>query len=101
MGQLFNTILVHPIYNILVLLYQGLIAIHVPSALGFSIILLTIVIKLILYPFTHSQLKTTKKMQSLTPHLNKIKEKHKGDNQRIQTETMALNKEHGVNPAAG
>jgi YidC/Oxa1 family membrane protein insertase len=48
-----------------------------------------------------SQLKTSKKMQELTPHLNKLKEKHKGDAQRLQTETMALYKEHGVNPAAG
>jgi YidC/Oxa1 family membrane protein insertase len=84
-----------------VVFYHILTTIHIPYALGFSIILLTALIKLILYPLTASQLKTSKKMQQLTPHLNKIKEKHKGDNQRIQVETMALYKEHGVNPAAG
>jgi YidC/Oxa1 family membrane protein insertase len=40
-------------------------------------------------------------MQTLTPHLQKVKEKHKGDAQKIQQETMKLYQEHGVNPAAG
>jgi YidC/Oxa1 family membrane protein insertase len=46
-------------------------------------------------------MRTSKKMQALTPHLSKVKEKHKGDAQKIQQETMRLYQEHGVNPAAG
>lgn len=101
MGNLFQLLLVHPIINILVVIYSGLIFLHIPSALGFSIVLLTVVIRLILYPFTASQLRTSRKMQELTPHLSRLKEKHKNDAQRLQKETMALYKEHGVNPAAG
>lgn len=101
MGEVFNLILIHPIINILVLFYKGLFFLHVPYALAFSIILLTVFIRFILYPLTASQLKASRKMQTLAPHLSKLKEKHKGDSKRIQAETMKLYKEHGVNPAAG
>lgn len=100
-GLLFNTILVRPIVTILVAIYQGLFALHVPYALGFAIILLTIIIRFILYPLTRSQLKASKKMQDVAPHIAKLKEKHKGDSKRLQSETMRLYKEHGINPAAG
>ncbi len=101
MGNLFQVLLVQPILNILVAVYDLLVFLHVSYALGFSIIGLTIIIRLILYPLTTSQLKTSKKMQELTPHLNRLKEQHKSDAKRLQAETMALYKEHGVNPAAG
>jgi len=97
----FNIVLVWPIVNVLVLIYKGLISIHLPFALGFSLIGLTVFIRLILYPLTASQLKASKKMQAVTPHLNKLKEKHKGDAKLLQSETMKLYKEHGINPAAG
>ncbi len=99
--QLFNIILVQPIFNILVVFFHLLTLLHVPSALGFAIIAMTVFIRLILYPFTASQIKTTKKMQELNPHLSRIREVHKGDSARQQKETMALYKEHGVNPASG
>lgn len=100
-GLLFNELLMRPIVTVLVAIYQALFFLHVPYALGFSIIILTILIRLILYPLTSSYLKASKKMQELNPHLSKLKEKHKGDSTRIQQETMKLYKEHGVNPAAG
>lgn len=101
MVELFNFILVNPIINILVAIYKLLYLVNVPYALGFSIIGLTIIIRLILYPLTHSQLKASKKMQELSPHLSKLKDKHKNDAKMLQQETMRLYKEHGVNPAAG
>src|SRR5579872_4380543 len=97
----FDIILINPILNVMVAIYQLLTSLHVPSALGFSIILLTIVIRLILYPFMHQSLRQQKKMQQLTPHINKLKEKHKNDAKKLQMEQMALFKEHGVNPASG
>lgn len=99
--QLFNVILIQPIFNIMVVFYHVLFSLHVPFALGFAIILMTAFIRAILYPLTASQLKTTKKMQELNPHLSRIKEQHKGDSARMQKETMQLYKEHGVNPASG
>jgi YidC/Oxa1 family membrane protein insertase len=100
-GSLFHNVLYVPIINLLVLLYHAINLIHVPYALGFAIIVLTIVIRLILYPLMASQLKASKKMQELNPHLKNLKEKHKNDAKKLQEETMRLYKEHGVNPAAG
>jgi len=97
----FDVILINPILNIMVAIYQLLYHMHVPSALGFSIIVLTIVVRLILFPLMHQSLRQQKKMQQLTPHINKLKEKHKNDAKRLQVEQMALFKEHGVNPASG
>lgn len=99
--SLFNTFLIWPILNILVAIYQGLAALHVPYTLGFAIIVLTVIIRLILYPFTKSQLQASQKMQRVAPHISKLKEKHKNDAKTLQAETMRLYKEHGVNPAAG
>src|SRR5882757_10374245 len=99
--NIFDIVLINPMLNILVAIYQMLVALHVPSALGFSIVLLTVVIRLILFPFMHQSLKQQKKTQALTQHVNKIKEKHKKDAQKQQAEIMALYKAEGVNPASG
>lgn len=101
MGDFFNLVFIIPIINILVVIYSIFSFLHIPYALGFAIIGLTIVIRFILYPLTNSQLKASMKMQKIAPHLSKIKEKHKGDSVRIQQETMKAYKEHGINPAAG
>ncbi|MDP2649908.1 MAG: YidC/Oxa1 family membrane protein insertase [bacterium] len=101
MGELFNELLFRPIINILVLIYQVLLSLHIPYALGFSIILLTILIRFVLYPLTTAQLKSSKKMQDIAPHLSNLKAKHKNDAKKLQAETMKLYKEHGVNPASG
>jgi YidC/Oxa1 family membrane protein insertase len=100
-GQIFQLLIVTPLTNVLLAIYQLLVFLHVPSALGFSIVLMTIAIRFLLYPIMASQLKTSKKMSQLSPHLSKLKDQHKGDAQKRQSATMALYKEHGVNPAAG
>lgn len=100
-SDFFTTVLVNPIINIVVAVYHLLFMIHIPYPLGFSIIIMTAIVRLLLYPITASQLRTTKKMQELSPHLSKIKEKHKGDMKRQQEETMALYKAHNINPASG
>lgn len=99
--NIFTLILVHPIVNALVVIYQALIFLHIPYALGFAIILLTAFFRIALSPLIGSQLKTSQKMQKLTPHLNKLKELHKNDATKLQQETMKLYQEHGVNPVAG
>lgn len=101
LGQLFTTLFINPITNILVAIYIGLLFLHIPYPLGFAIIVLTIIIRLILVPFTSQQIKSAHKMQKIAPHLASIKEKHKGDSKAQQAATMALYKEHGVNPMAG
>ena len=100
-GDIFNLVFLGPIINLLVLIFQGLSAIHIPGALGFSIMILTIIIRLLVWPFMASQIKATKKMADLKPHLDILKERHKGDKQGLASAQMALYKEHGVNPAGG
>ena len=68
---------------------------------GFAIILLTIVIKIILYPLTAKQIQSMKAMQILQPKLKKLQEKYKNDPQMMQQKLAALYKEAGVNPLAG
>ncbi len=99
--NIFNTIIVIPITNALLFVYYFLHLIGVPFALGFSIVVLTVIIRLVLYPLTSSQITASRKMMELSPHLNKLKEKYKNDAKTLQQETMRLYKEHGVNPAAG
>lgn len=97
----FDVLLIHPILNILIIFYTVLESIGIPGALGFSIILLTIAIRLALWPLTAAQLKSTQKMAALKPHMERIKKDHGHDKVRHQQEISKLYKEHGVNPLAG
>src|SRR3990167_4740126 len=99
--NIFDTLILNPILNILLLNYKLFSSIGAPFALGFAIIGLTIVIRVILYPLMSAQLKAAKKMQDVNPHLSRLREKHKGDAKTLQQETMKLYKEFGINPAAG
>jgi YidC/Oxa1 family membrane protein insertase len=99
--NLWNQLLVWPIINVLMALYKAFEFLHVPGPLGFAIIGLTIIIRLVLYPLMQAQMKSAKKMSSLKPHLDALTEKHKGDKQGLQQAQLDLYKEHGVNPAAG
>ncbi|MBI4038662.1 membrane protein insertase YidC [Candidatus Daviesbacteria bacterium] len=100
-GDIFNSIFLGPIINLLVLLYQGLLALRLPGTLGFSIIILTVIIRVLVWPFTSSQLKSAKKMADLKPHLDELKSKHKDDKKALAAAQMTLYREHGVNPAGG
>lgn len=99
--NIFDLILINPFLNVLVFFYLILHAIAVPGALGLAIILLTIVIRMALWPLTSTQLKSSQKMAALKPHLDQIKETHGHDKVRHQQEVTKLYKEHGVNPLAG
>lgn len=100
-GDLFNLIFFAPVINLLVLILQGLQFLHIPGALGFSIMILTILIRVLVWPVMASQMKSMKKMAELKPHLDHLKVKHKEDKQALAAAQMALYKEHGVNPAGG
>ena len=101
MFEIFNIVFSNPTINLLVSFYKLFSTTGIPYAFGFSIIALTAAIRLILYPFTASQIKSSYKMQKVAPLISTLKAKYKGDNKRQQAEIMKLYKEHGVNPAAG
>jgi len=99
--NIFNTLLVIPILNLLVLLYHGFLLLKLPGAFGLAIVGLTVLVRLLVQPFFGQQMQTAKKMQDLKPHLDKLNEKHKNDKQKLQQEQMRLYQEAGINPAAG
>ena len=68
---------------------------------GVAIILMTIVIKILLYPLTVKQIKSMKAMQDLQPKMKELQEKFKDKPEKLQQELAALYKNSGVNPLAG
>lgn len=68
---------------------------------GIAIIFLTVVVKLLVLPWTHKSIKSMKAMSKLRPQMEKLKEKYADDKQRQQVEMMNLFKAHGVNPLSG
>lgn len=100
-GALFNLLLLQPTINLIVFILRVFEASNIPGALGWSIIALTAIVKIASWPFTQQQLVAAKKMMDLKPHLDTLKEKHKGNNQALAQAQMALYKDHGVNPAGG
>jgi len=94
-GNLFSLVLTYPILNALIVLD------HLFGDFGLAIVVLTLIIKLILFPLTLQQLKSTKATQALQPEMAKIKEKYSNDQQGQALAMQALYKEYGVNPMAG
>ena len=68
---------------------------------GLAIILLTVIIKIALYPLTAKQLNSMKAMQKIQPELKKLQKKYKDSPQILQQKMMELYQKEGVNPLAG
>ncbi len=97
----FNTVFAHPIVNLLALYHYLFSLLKIPGTLGFSIIALTVTIRLLLHPFFKQQMDSAKKMQDIKPHIDNLSKKHKGDAKKIQEEQMRIYQEAGINPASG
>jgi YidC/Oxa1 family membrane protein insertase len=74
---------------------------RVTSSWGISIILLTLALRVMLYPLNAWSIKSTMKMQEIAPKVSAIQEKYKKDPKRAQQEVMNLYREKGVNPLSG
>lgn len=68
---------------------------------GVDIIILTILVRIILFPITAKGLKSMKRVQSLQPRIKEIQEKYKDDKEKLNKELLALYKEVGFNPFSG
>ncbi|TRZ54361.1 protein translocase component YidC [archaeon] len=95
--QLFHQVIYQPIYNALILLYNLLPG----HDLGVSIIVLTVIVRFILYPVAKKQIESQKKLQELQPEIKKLQEKYKGDKEKQGKALMAFYKEKKINPASG
>lgn len=96
MKEIWQLLLYQPLVNALIFLYQVLF-----HNFGLAIIVLTVAIRLLLFPLVRSSMKATNKMRELAPELEKLKKKYGKDKQAYSKAQMELYKQHGANPAAG
>lgn len=97
MSFLYHTLFFDPLYNALVLLFTIL-----PWAdAGILVVLLTVLVRLVLFPLSRKAVLTQVKMSEINPELNDIKEKYKDKPEEQAKRTLALYKEKGVNPFSG
>jgi len=95
--SIFNLILYQPLFNVLVLLYQ-----YLPGHdFGIAVIVLTILIKIILYPLGARGVKSQRTLSDLQPKIKEIQERFKNDKEKQARETMELYKKEKINPFSG
>jgi len=88
----FRTVLYYPIFNLLVFFYN-----LIPD-IGIAIILVTIIIKIIIWPLSKKSVRSQKAMQTIQPKLEELKIQYKGDQQGLAKATMELYKKEGISP---
>lgn len=92
-SRIWREIFYRPIYNALIFLTK-----ITGSSFGWGIVLLTLVIRIILVVPFQRAMRSQREMQKIQPELDRLKEKHKGNQSVLAAETMALFKQHKVNP---
>jgi YidC/Oxa1 family membrane protein insertase len=93
---MWNAIFVDPMVNLMIWLY-GLFG----SSYMVSIVLVTVLIRLVTFPLTWQQQKSAAGMQTLQPELKKLQEKYKSDPETLQRKTMEMYREAGISPLGG
>ncbi|MEI7480561.1 MAG: YidC/Oxa1 family membrane protein insertase, partial [bacterium] len=97
MSYLFHTFLYNPLYNVFI----GTIGLFPWIDAGIVVILLTILVKLILFPLSRRSVISQIELKMIQPDIDAIKIKYKNNKQEQTIKIMALYKEKGVNPFAG
>jgi len=93
----FNTILYQPLFNALVFLYQ-----YIPGRdFGVAVIVLTLMIRVVLYPLMAKSIKSQKMMTEIQPKVQEIQKKYKEDKEKQSKEMMSLYRKEKVNPFGG
>src|SRR3982751_3890640 len=93
---MFTALIVKPLFNLLVLIY----ALLPGHNFGLSLIIFTIIIRIILWPLVKKQLHQARAMRKLQPEIKRIKQATKGNRQKESQLMMELYKERGINPFA-
>ena len=96
-----EAIFVFPIAKALIWLSAQIAGLGLPHGLGWAIILITLLIKVVTLPLTRKQLQSQKAMQDLQPRIKELQDKYGKDRQKLSEEQMKLYKEAGVNPLGG
>ncbi|KKW19522.1 MAG: Stage III sporulation protein J [Parcubacteria group bacterium GW2011_GWA2_51_10] len=95
-SSLFHTVVYNPLYNGLVFLIDILPAHDV----GLAVILLTIVVRIILFPLSRKAVKAQEEMRKISPQIDALKEKYKNDREQLGRAIFALYREHDIHPFA-
>ena len=88
-------------FIILAAVYQFLENLGAPAAIGWAIIVLTLLVRALVIPLYRRQLVSMKRTQMLQPELREIQKRYKGDALKVRQAQQELMKERGVNPLAG
>ncbi len=91
----FFTFIAKPMFKLLLFLYEIL------GNWGWAIVVITILIRLILFPLTFKGMLSMSKMKELAPKMKELQQKYKDDRQKLNAHMMELYKKHGVNPMGG
>jgi YidC/Oxa1 family membrane protein insertase len=97
MSFFYNSFIYTPLYNLLVALFK----LSPWEDAGIVVILLTVIVRFILFPLSKKAIVTQVMMQKINPALAEIREKHKDDQEAQAKATLSLYKEKGVNPFSG
>ncbi|WP_420707971.1 membrane protein insertase YidC [Campylobacter sp. MG1] len=89
------TFIAKPMFSFLSFLYS-----HIGNW-GWAIVVLTIIIRIILFPLTYKSMVSMQKLKILAPEVKEIQEKYKGNPQKMQMHMMELYKKHKANPLGG
>ena len=100
MIELFNSFR-DALYHVLTFFQELVEPLMGSQSYWFSIVMLTVAVRILLIPLTVKQVKSTRVMQELAPEIKKLQAKHKNDKTKLNEEMMALYKERGFNPMAG
>ncbi len=95
--NIFNTVLYYPLFNALVSLYN-----YIPGHdFGIAIIVLTFIIRIILYPISLKAVISQRALSDLQPKMQEIQKKYKDDKERQAKETLELYRKEKINPFSG
>lgn len=98
---LWQTIVVWPLAKALIYIDQLLVNAHVPYHWGFAIILFTVIVRLVMFPLTLSQIRGMQAQKELQPKLQELQKKYGKDREKMVAEQTKLYQEAGVNPLSG
>jgi len=93
MGSIFNTILYQPILNLLVFFYNS-----IGHDMGVSIIIVTVLVRLVLVPSFAKSLRSQRALQNIQPEIDALREKYKDNPEKQSKEMMAFYKNNKINP---
>ena len=95
-SSLFHSIIYQPLFNVLIFLYN-----IIPGHdFGVAIVVITALVRLVLWPISNKSIRAQKSMQNLQPKINALREQYKDDKQKMAQATMELYKQEKINPFA-